>query len=278
MGVRFDIDTYLTTVAPLHDSDIDYEAFIDRPLDADTLRCLRYMHDVEHHTTCYMRDLLVTSAHEDPEVTSFLAMWAYEEFWHGEAIGKVLERHDEVAGRERISRTRRRVGRDRLRTLGFMAASSVTDHIVAIAMTWGAINEWTTQAGYLRLADTAGHPELARLLRRIARQEGRHIDFYAAQAEQRLRDRGAQRITRFALRHKWQPVGSNVMPATETEHLVRHLFAGDEGQRMADRIDRRIHRLPGLDGLGLVDLVRSTVHPRTASVSPRVVSPDRLSA
>ncbi len=276
--MRFDIDTYLSTVDALDDSDIAYEAFVEQPLDADTLRCLRYMHDIEHHTTCYTRDLLVTSAHEDPEVTSFLAMWAYEEFWHGEAIGRVLERHDEVAGRERISQTRRRVGRDRLRTLGFMAASSVTDHIVAIAMTWGAINEWTTQAGYLRLADTAGHPELARLLRRIARQEGRHIDFYAAQAEQRLLDRGAQRVTRFALRHKWQPVGSNVMPAAETEHLVRHLFAGDEGQRMADRIDRRIHRLPGLDGLGLVDAVCGTVHPRTASVSPRAVAPDRLSA
>ncbi len=267
--MKFDIDTYLATVAPLDDADNDDDAFLERPLDDDTLRCLRYMHDVEHHTTCYLRDLLVTSAHEDPEVTSFLAMWAYEEFWHGEAIGRVLDRHDVTARRERIFATRRRVGRDRLRTLGFMAASSVTDHIVAIAMTWGAINEWTTQAGYLRLAETAGHPELARLLRRISRQEGRHIDFYAAQAEQRLADRGAQRTTRFALRHKWQPVGSNVMSAEETDHLVRHLFGGDDGEQMAARIDRRIHRLPGLDGLGLVDAVRRTTCPSASSVSPR---------
>ncbi|MGB3734636.1 MAG: hypothetical protein WA964_06755 [Ilumatobacter sp.] len=267
--MKFDIDAYLSTVAPLDDADIDYDAFVDQPLDPDTLRCLRYMHDVEHHTTCYLRDLLVTSAHDDPEVTSFLAMWAYEEFWHGEAIGRVLERHGEDAGRTRIEATRRRVGRDRLRTLGFIAASSITDHIVAISMTWGAINEWTTQAGYLRLADTAGHPELARLLRRIARQEGRHIDFYAAQAEQRLADRGAQRMTRLALRHKWQPVGSNVMPAEETDHLVRHLFDGEDGREMAARIDRRIHRLPGLDGLGLVDAVRRSTCRSASSVSPR---------
>lgn len=267
--MRFEIDTYLSTVAPLDDSDIDYDAFLAHPLDDDTLRCLRYMHDVEHHTSCYLRDLLVTSAHEDPDVTSFLAMWAYEEFWHGEAIGKVLERHDETAGRRRIAETRRRVGRDRLRTLGFIAASSVTDHIVAIAMTWGAINEWTTQAGYLRLATAADHPELARLLRRIARQEGRHIDFYASQAERRLRDRNAQRVTRFALRRKWQPVGSNVMPVAETDHLVRHLFGGEDGRRMAERIDRRIHRLPGLDGLGLVDAVRRSECGSASSVSPR---------
>ncbi|MEP6150630.1 hypothetical protein [Ilumatobacter sp.] len=79
------------------------------------------------------------------------------------------------------------------------------------------------------------------------------------------------------MRHKWQPVGSNVMPAAETEHLVRHLFAGDDGRRMAHRIDRRIDRLPGLDGLRLVDAVRRTVHPRTTSVSPGV-APVRLSA
>lgn len=267
--MRFDIDAYLATVAPLDDTDIDYDAFLANPLDDDTIRCLQYMHDVEHHTSCYLRDLLVTSAHEDPEVTSFLSMWAYEEFWHGEAIGRVLERHEVTAGRPRIAATRRRVGRDRLRTVGFIAASSITDHIVAIAMTWEAINEWTTQAGYLRLADTAGHPELARLLRRIARQEGRHIDFYAAKPEQRLADRGAQRMTRLALRHKWQPVGSNVMPAVETDHLVRHLFGGDDGQQMAARIDRRIHRLPGLDGLGLVDAVRRSTCTSASSVSPR---------
>lgn len=267
--MKFDIDAYLATVAPLDDHDIDYDAFVDRPLDHDTLRCLRYMHDVEHHTSCYLRDLLVTSAHDDPEVTSFLSMWAYEEFWHGEAIGRVLERHDVLAGRPRIEATRRRVGRDRLRTLGFIAASSVTDHIVAIAMTWGAINEWTTQAGYLRLADTADHPELARMLRRIARQEGRHIDFYAAQAERRLADRGAQRMTRAALRLKWEPVGSNVMPTEETDHLVRHLFAGRDGERMAARIDRRIHRLPGLDGLGLIDAVRRSACASASSVSRR---------
>jgi hypothetical protein len=254
--MRFDIDQYLTKVAPLDDSDIDYDSFRSHPVDADTLRCLQYMHDIEHHTTCYLRDLLVTSAHEDPEVTTFLAMWAFEEYWHGEAIGRVLETHGVTAGRERIGATRRRVGRDRLRTLGFIAASSVTDHIVAIAMTWGAINEWTTQAGYLRLANSADHPELAKLLRRIAKQEGRHIDFYAAQAEQRLATRGAQRATRFALRHKWQPVGSNVMPTEETDHLVRHLFSGAPGAAMATRIDRRIGSLPGLAGLDLIEGVR----------------------
>jgi rubrerythrin len=250
--MNFDIDRYLAGVAPLDDADIDYSAFVDQPVSPDVLRCLRYMHDVEHHTTCYLRDLLVTSAHEDPEITSFLAMWAFEEFWHGEAIAKVLDRHGEAHGRTRVAATRRRVGRDRLKTLFTMAASSVTSHFDAVALTWGAVNEWTTQAGYVRLAAKSEHPVLAELLRRIARQEGKHIDFYASQAERRLEAPAAQRLVRLALRRSWKPVGSGVMPKPETAHVVTYLFGDEAGQQMAERVDRRISRLPGLDGLRLV--------------------------
>jgi hypothetical protein len=255
--MNFDIDRYLANVAPLDDGDIDYDAFLDRPLPEDVLRCLRYMHDVEHHTTCYLRDLLVTSAHEDPVITSFLAMWAFEEFWHGQAIGTVLDRHDEAHGRERMTETRRRVGRDRVKTLFTMAASSVTGHFDAVALTWGAVNEWTTQAAYVRLAAKSEHPVLAELLRRIAKQEGRHIDFYVSEAERRLQHPAAQRLVRLALRRSWRPVGSGVMPKAETAHLVRYLFGDADGRQLADRVDRRIARLPGLEGLTLVRNARA---------------------
>ncbi len=43
------------------------------------------------------------------------------------------------------------------------------------------------------------------------------------------------------------------MPLEETHHLVRTLFSGPEGRAVADRIDRRVDRLPGLGGLGLMD-------------------------
>lgn len=257
--MNFDIDRYLELVAPLDDSDIDYDVFLTDPLDEETLRCLRYMHDIEFHTTCYLRDLLVTAAHDDPEITAFLAMWSYEEYWHGEAIAKVLARHDEANGRQRVAATRRRVGRERLMTLAMMLGSAVTDHVVTVALTWGAVNEWTTQAGYVQLAKRSGHPVLGDLLRRIAKQEGRHIDFYVSQASRRLdASVGARRLTRLALRKRWRPVGSGVMPDAETEFLIAHLFGGDDGESMAARIDRRLERLPGLDSLGIVASARSS--------------------
>ena len=67
------------------------------------------MHDVENHTVCYLRDVLVTRAHRDPEVTSFLTLWNYEEFWHGEAIAGILAAHDEPAGTGRIAALRQRL-------------------------------------------------------------------------------------------------------------------------------------------------------------------------
>lgn len=252
--MKFDIDAYKKRTAQLDDHDIDYSAFRDQPLDSDTLRTLRYMHDVEHHTVCYLRDLLVTPAHHDPDMTTFLTFWAFEEFWHGEAIGKVLAAHGEPAGRVRVAavRARHRV-RLALAPYGTMLSSAITRNFGAVHMTWGAVNEWTTQAGYARLRTRANHPVLSELLERIMRQEGRHIDFYSSEAHRRLDgNRAAQKLTRFALARFWAPVGSTIMPRTEVAHLARYLFTDDDGRNIGARIDRRIDRLPGLAGLDLI--------------------------
>ena len=252
----FDLADYKARTEKLDDRDIDLDAFRARRLPAEALRCLRYMHDVEFHTICYLRDLLLTPAHRDPEVTAFLSFWVYEEFWHGEAIGKVLDAHGEAAGAARVGPMRAQLGlRDRLTPFGHMIASALggTDY-TAVHMAWGAINEWSTQAGYARLLARADHPELTRLLGRIMKQEGRHIDFYATQAAARLAaSPRAQRLARFALRKFWSPVGAGVMPERETTFLIGYLFGGEEGRASAQRIDRRIDRLAGLDRLHLVE-------------------------
>ena len=118
----------------------------------------------------------------------------------------------------------------------------------------GVVNEWTTQAAYGRLAAKADHPVLSELLRRIMRQEGRHIDFYALGARRRLADSAAaRRITRFALKRWWAPVGSGVMPHAELRFLVTHLFGDEAGRAAEERIDRLVGRLPGLEKLRLAE-------------------------
>ena len=267
--MRTTIDSYKSRAGRLDLEGINFDDFRDQPLDPAALRTLRYMHDVEHHTVCYLRDLLLTPAHQDPEITSFLSCWVFEEMWHGEAIGQVLEAHGESAGSSRIAALRegrrRKQAMSALSTIG--SAAFAGKAFIAVHMTWGAINEWTTQAGYARLSEVAGHSTLKEMLKRIMKQEGGHIDFYASEAGRRLAESPrAQRLTHFALKHFWRPVGSGVMPKEEVGFLVRYLFEGEQGDAMASRIDRRVDRLPGQSDLHLLQRAVSALarHPHAA--------------
>jgi hypothetical protein len=253
--MRTTIESYKERAGRLSLEGIDFDDFKDHPLDPEALRSLRYMHDVEHHTVCYLRDLLLTPAHQDPNITSFLSCWVFEEMWHGDAICQVLEAHGEEAGAPRIAalreKRRRQEAISTFSTIG--SAAFAGKAFVALHMTWGAINEWTTQAGYARLIKRANHSTLRELLKRIMKQEGGHIDFYASEATRRLSDSPrAQKLTRFALNHFWRPVGSGVMPNEEVGFLVKYLFDGSDGAEVAARIDRRVDQLPGQEHLHLL--------------------------
>ena len=43
-----------------------------------------------------------------------------------------------------------------------------------------------------------------------------------------------------------------MVPDQEVDFLRTYLFGDEDGQAMAERIDRRVDRLPGLDGLRLL--------------------------
>src|ERR1700729_3879950 len=171
-AMRTTIDSYKSRAGRLDLEGIDFDDFRDQPLPSEALRSLRYMHDVEFHTVCYLRDLLLTPAHQDPAITSFLSCWVFEEMWHGEAIGQVLEAHGEGAGPPGIAALRqgrrRRQAASALTTIA--SAAFAGRAFIAVHMTWGAINEWTTQAGYSRLAETAGHSTLRELPRPVLEQ------------------------------------------------------------------------------------------------------------
>ncbi|MDQ6617995.1 MAG: ferritin-like domain-containing protein [Actinomycetota bacterium] len=254
--MKTNASTLRDRIARLDLSGIDFGAFRSQPVSPAGLRVLRYVHDVEFHTVCYLRDLLMTSAHRDPDITSFLTFWNFEEFWHGEAVARVLNAHGEKSDTERVSAMRARLKvKDRISPLLHGVGSLVAgESWTAVHMTWGAVNEWTTQAAYGRLIAKEEHPVLGDLLHRIMRQEGRHIEFYATEAGRRLEtSTRAQRITRYALRKFWKPVGAGVMPEPELSHLTRYLFSSDDGLAVAARVDRQIDRLPGLDGLHLLE-------------------------
>jgi hypothetical protein len=271
---------FARTSRPVEVDDLDLEhAFADSPLSPETLRCLRYMADIESHTVCYLRDLLLTESHRDPRITTFLTTWAWEEQWHGVALGRVLAAHGLAAGDDRVASVRAGLGfMDRLGPLLTTAGSVLArKDFVAVHMTWGALNEWSTQVGYQRLSSLEPHPVLGELLERISRQESRHIAFYATEARERLAaSPRARRLVRFALDKLWAPVGAGVVPKEETAFLVQHLLSGAEGDRAVASLDAKLHRLPGMEGLGLV--TREVRRWRAVPTGPALAVPERVPA
>ena len=267
----FDIAEYTATAHRVPVDDVDFSAFGEQPLSASALRCLRYMSDVESHTICYLRDLLVTPSHKDPAVTAFLTMWAYEEFWHGEALDAVLRAHHVEADYGHIRKVRLAQGfHDRLAPIEqSLAATIIGDDFVAVHMSWGAINEWSAHSAYARLIERENHPELTKLLRRIQHQESRHLAFYNSQARERLaRSKRARKLTRFALRKFWAPVGSTIQPKAETRFVLDYLMGGADGAKHIVRLDRKVDTLPGQEGLDLVSTAVSKF-----GVGPKAAQP-----
>jgi hypothetical protein len=254
--MAFDIDKYTANSTAVGWDDLDFDEFDRTPLPASTLRILRYMCDVEYHTVCYLRDLLTTPSHKEPEIGAFMTMWNREEFWHGEALSAVLGKHGMAVDFDELKATRVKLGwKDRLDPIKQSMMGGLVGHdFVAVHMAWGAANEWSANAAYLRLAKQEGHPVLAELLKRIAAQETKHVAFYASQARDRLAaSKKARVIARFALNKFWRPVGSGISSEAEVGHVMGVLFAGTEGRKLVRDMDSHIAKLPGMEGLTIVE-------------------------
>lgn len=253
--MAFDIREYTRESKGVQWQDLSLDQFRFRPLPAKTIRTLKYMCHIEYHTICYLRDMLVTPSHRDPQVTAFMTMWNMEEFWHGEALAAVLEMHDEKIDFDELTANRLKLGwRDKIGPIKqSIMANLAGQDFVAVHMIWGAANEWSAIAAYNRLAALEDHPVLAALLKRIAKQEAQHVAFYATQARDRLANSTkAQKLARFALRRYWGPVGTGVMDEGEVRHVLHHLMSGPDGRKEASAIDRHISNMPGMSDLRIV--------------------------
>src|SRR6185295_11737032 len=226
--LSFDLDTYVGRSRALDVSDIPWEEVRRYPLPMEAIRTLRYMQDIESHTIVYLRMLLSTRAIDDPEVSTFLACWLYEETFHGIALARFLD----AAGHPMGPRSRSR-GQEpwsqRLEAFSTTMVSRAWPDFCAVHMTWGAINELTTLTGYRRLSALAGHPILSELLDRIILDESRHFFFYYKQADIRLQRPGVARVARLLVDRFWAPVGSGVQPQDELCFISSYLFSDDEG-------------------------------------------------
>jgi len=266
----FDLNKYLRASRKLDLDGIDFDAVPRYPLSREEVRCLTYMMDIETHTVIYLRDLLTTQAAYDPDVTAFLSLWVYEEFWHGEALGRFLRSAGERFSPDRTGQIRRSAGlKDLFGTMGKMVTARVLPDFVAVHMTWGAMNELATRHGYHRVMAKTRHPILVELLTRIVKDERRHYAFYYNQARSRLDGNAkAQKLVRWALDKMWAPVGTGVRPQHETDFVVLQLFGDDAGRAVVREMELEMSKLPGLDGMRLMRRAMARAERRSRAATP----------
>ena len=253
--MSFSIERYKEESKKLDTTGVAWADVTKHPLSKGDLFCLHYMMDIENHVPLYLSHLLVTRACMDPILTAFLACWNYEELWHGENLGKLLNLYGiEFDTQDRIARVRANLGvQNSLSILTTMAGSWLSKDFSAVYLSIGAINELSTLTGYAALIRKSQHPVLAELLSRIIKDERRHFAFYYNSAKEWLTDNtAAQRFDRWMLDRVWVPVGKGVKRQEEVDALALYLFDDEQGESDLLALDEKIGRLPGLSDIKLM--------------------------
>ena len=267
--MSFSIERYKEESKKLDTAGVAWEAVRDSRLSKGDLFCLHYMMDIENHVPLYLSHLLVTRACMDPILTAFLACWNYEELWHGENLGKMLNLYGvEFDTQDRIAHVRANLGlQNSLSILTTMAGSWLSKDFSAVYLSIGAINELSTLTGYSALIRRSKHPVLADLLSRIIKDERRHFAFYFNSAKEWLTGNDkAQRFDRWMLDRVWVPVGKGVKTQEEVDALALYLFDDEQGEEELLGIDEKIGKLPGLGGIKLMSKALYEARARTQRI------------
>ncbi|MDX2645547.1 hypothetical protein PV341_18670 [Streptomyces sp. PA03-1a] len=259
----FDVREFARTAHGSHRGRLDLGSLAEEPLDAESIRLVRALRDMERATLHRVRDLLVTATHKDARVTAFLTTWMFERFWIADALDAVQDASPAARGLPSTAGPARWVLAERRERRGPIRRSLIANitgtQIVAEHVTTSLVDEWITQAAYRRLADVS--PAMASITDPIVEIKQRHIHFLAEEAELRLRRSvRAQRITRRALRHSAWPLGSVDRSRHERTFFERHVFGDQSGRAEAGRIRSMVAALPGI-GPGVASTVESRLLP-----------------
>jgi hypothetical protein len=263
--LSFSIERYKEESKKVDVSGVAWDDVTKYPLSRGDLFCLHYMMDIENHVPLYLSHLLVTRACMDPILTAFLACWNYEELWHGENLGRLLNLYGiDFDTQERIANVRANLGlQNSVSIMSTMAGSWALKDFSAVYLTIGAINELSTLTGYGALIRKSGHPVLKDLLGRIIKDERRHYAFYFNSAREWLSGNSrAQKVDRWMLNRVWVPVGQGVKKQEEVDALALYLFNDEQGEEELLDLDAKIGKLPGLAGIKLMSKALYTARER----------------
>lgn len=211
---------------------------------------LAYFRDIEQYTPdLYLPQLLSTPSGRDDILYQFLHSWASDESSHGRLWDEYLKHAGVQVEPYRTPLIS--VGTVFRWRLAGSAERVISPLWKALHMTWGAVNELTTELGYQLLRQLTQCPVLHALLTAVGQDESRHAGLYLGIAREKLgRSRAAQIFIRFAIEHFWGPVGSGE-EREAARRIMNGLLQGAPKDVFESKVAIHIKKLPGLANLQL---------------------------
>lgn len=247
-------------VLPVVDGEFDLREFVRRPravkpdavdLDAvgelslDLVLAVDHARAVEEDALTSMRDMLVTPTHTDAVVTAFLTTWAYEKYWLGETLRRLLQRQRPMPQPEvpRAVLWRQDLS-ERLRpTADAITSNLVGPDVTARHLASGLADTLVTRITFLRLA--ALHPLLTPLADAVLHCTDRHVGFYVEQTRGRVKESaGAARQARLGLRD-WRWPGARHADPVRVALVLRQLMSGPLARACLESADAALAEFGG---------------------------------
>ncbi|MFJ7768025.1 ferritin-like domain-containing protein [Streptomyces sp. NPDC097107] len=197
---------------------------------------------IETDSVVMRRKLAATRADRSNPIKQFNVLWLAEEAEHGRALSAAAER----LGVRLRSPEKRPMLRD-LRSVTTWPALYVSGALIpyldAAYCVLGSLQEYIALTTYRRIAVRVGDEALYGLLHDIARQEGRHMRFYAESAKVLLSEPSARWVTVTLINHLWRPPGVDLLGLEKWLNVFRPLFDDHEYVSNLLRVDQILGKL-----------------------------------
>jgi rubrerythrin len=227
---------------------IDWSALRNRdplPQNPAMGRMLLALAQIEGDSQVIRRKLATTHADRNDALLEFIAIWLAEEGEHSRALRHMAS----LLGTTSVDYDRRCAWRDirAFVTWPTLYAARLIPGLSATYCAVGAIQEHIALTTYNHLAAMIDDSECQNVLKRLARQECRHMRFYRHAAEIFLAEsRCAQLYTSALIKRLWRPAGKDFLGSRVFEDIFAPLLSQRKYTDALASVDGVISRLPGL--------------------------------
>lgn len=250
----------LRNLTPDYWGEVDWEGIAGQEIEQEVLDVLDFDLALEGHVPEIVLYLHLNRTLRRKDLAGeSIAGWQVEEAFHEIALHNVLRHHikdmpDRSTFRRRELSRQDRIG-GLLRPVGALATGVLTPQFaMAMSVYNGVKAEALSYESYDMTADLTENEALSYLLRQIALQEAGYGHMFQSWGRNNPPSESVQRrVRRAALRTPFVVVGEGFQPTDRIARVVKILSNHPEFKQKMLGVDRRIDKLPGLEGMHVVE-------------------------